>query len=810
MKRSNKSINLKTSDNKTYDGYLDTVLNWGLVIILFMAPFIYIKGINDFANLPQKAFIQISVVFLLLVWLLKCLKTGKCTLLKSPFNLPILGFLFWCLISALYAHNRYEGLITWMHWSASGLMFFLVINNLSSLKNSNRLLTAAFLAGFVAVLVGISQHLFGFSAIPQIMPPAVTFGNRNMAVHFIILTLPLAAGFFFQNTQKIGDWIIAVISSLMIIFLIYSKTRAGWLALSIELILLSGFVFNFKRKNINRALHLILALMAVLSTYIFIRSAWLTLAIALIFLFAFLLREQLSKDNTLGWNNNKLLAVASALPIIFMMLSPEGLKIQYGWLALPVVLIFVFILGRHKVIVAATVLLIIVGSQYHIKPIFKDHIIASKMADITNLIKYKDTLWEQETISIAIMTRLAITRNSLEMIKDNPLTGLGLGNHKVFYPIYHRKVVEDRGFNEQNQLRHAHNDYVQTAVEVGMIGIFFLAWLSFAIFKVAFTLISPGYDRRIRFWTLGILVAISGLMINAFFSFPFQRAIPPFIFMTFIGILGFFYANNATQIDYKISHKWIIVGACALVFIGLIWLVRFHYLDIKCDKHFFRAVEMQRQGNWQGTIAESKKAYHYNPNRSMILFYMGRAYTESGHYKKSIEAVSELIAAYPYKMNALLNMGVAYARLGNYEQAIKAYHKVLQIKPDHANAYQNIGHLFRRQGKIDKALQAFKRASELAPENSLAHLNLGVAEWQNKQYKQAGESFKKAVRFNPEWDMAQKSLGIIYFDFLDEQKKGVVHLKKALKLNPKIKHAAQILERIKHFESKYSRETTNR
>jgi tetratricopeptide (TPR) repeat protein len=436
------------------------------------------------------------------------------------------------------------------------------------------------------------------------------------------------------------------------------------------------------------------------------------------------------------------------------------------------------------------------------KQIFKDEVIASKMADITKLIEYKENLWGQDTISVAVMTRLAIWRNSLEMIKDRPLIGFGLGNHKIFYPIYHRKAVEDQGFSEHSQLKYAHNDYVQTAVELGIIGMFFLGWLGFAVFKVAFSLISPAYSKRIRFWTMGILVSITGLMVNAFFSFPFQRAIPPFIFMAFIGILGFFYANNNNRVDYKIRHKWIVVGACALVFAGLIWLVRFHYLDIKCDRHFLRAVQMDRGRNWQGAIAESKKAYHYNSNRTMTLFYMGHAYTESGNYKNGIEAMSKVIAAYPYNINALLNMGVAYARLGDYEQAIKAYNKVLEIKPDHANAHQNIAHVFRRQGKMDKALEEFRIAAELDPKNSFAHFNIGVAEWQNKRYKEAADSFKKAVGLNPEWDMARKGLGIIYFDYLNEHEKGVVHLKKALELNPKIKGAVQILDRINSFEKK--------
>ena len=130
------------------------------------------------------------------------------------------------------------------------------------------------------------------------------------------------------------------------------------------------------------------------------------------------------------------------------------------------------------------------------------------------------------------------------MINDRPLLEFGLGNHKVFYPLYHRKAIEDDSFGEATQLRRVHNDFLQAFAETGMIGVLLLGWLGFVCIRMAWHLTSTRYSRDVRFWTIGITTGIVGLLVNACFSFPFQRAIPPFVLMILIGILGSFYAEN--------------------------------------------------------------------------------------------------------------------------------------------------------------------------------------------------------------------------------------------------------------------------
>jgi Tfp pilus assembly protein PilF/O-antigen ligase len=684
---------------------LDEVFHWGLVLISFLAPLVFLRGIRDFANLPQSGFIQVGVVFLLLVWLVKGSIRKQCFILKSPLNVPILAFFLWSLASILYAHNRYEGLLAWRPWAASALMFFLVSNDKYGKRRLTHLLAALTISGSLCSLLGIAQHLLGFSWVPQITPPAATFANRNMAAHFIVLTFPLAVVFILNSKRRAQALMSGVAACLMIVFLLYTKTRAAWIALGMEILFLS----------------------------------------------VLLLREGIRGSEALSWGRNKSLAVGLTIVVLFVMVnvSPEGFKWRVGDLV------------RH-----------ITFTEY------------GAVSSAT-----------QDSAPQSIALRRAIWLNTIEMIKDRPWLGLGLGNHKVFYPIYHREVETDPAFGIRFQLREVHNDFLQTFAELGVVGILLLGWIGFVWVRLIMRLMSSRYDSDIRLLVIGITLAILGLLVNSLFSFPFQRAIPPFSIMILMGILGSFYTGDDRQF-YSIRQRWAILCACVVVLVGFIWTVRYNYVETKCDRYLFHVTYLEETKNWHGLIAEAEKAYRWNHARTEILSYVGRAYTEMGRHQKAIDALQRVIAAYPHHMNALLNLGIAYDRMGDDNNAIKAYKRALHIKPDHSRIHSNIAHIYIRQEKLGKALDELMIAAELDPENSVTHYNIGILEMRNGEYSKAADALEMAVQLNPEWDLAHKNLGVVYLRFLGRKKQGREHLVKALKLNPEMKDADRIQEMI--------------
>jgi len=700
----------KTKSPEKIKVVLDGIFRGGLFLLSFFAPFIFLDGLYDFANLPQMAFIQTGVVVVFLLWLIKGAVSGKCTVVRSPFNLPIFGFILWSLISLAYAHNKYEGIMLWMHWAACALMFFLVLNGTREKKDSIRLMAVILVSGSLTALLGITQHLFELSElswIPQVAPPAATFANKNMAVHFIILTCPLAFGFILNSENKVQTWVPSVASALMAVYLVYTGTQAGWVALAVQIVFFS----------------------------------------------AMMIRERFQKTGETYWNKQKTLAAAAAVIVIFLMID--------------------------------------LGAQ----DLKKDLLKLTSTQETTN----GSSKPSSEAYTSSALLRMHIWLNTLIMIKDRPLTGFGLGNHKVFYPLYFRKVVKEKQFSETSQLTNVHNDFLQMGAELGLVGMLLLGWLGFLLTRTVLFLTRSGNSGFVRFSTIGISVAMVGFLVNACFSFPVHRAIPPFVMMSLTGLLASFYDKDARR-WHTIRQRWIILGACVIVFAGLIWLINFHRLGIKCDRHYLEISRLEKSKNWKGVVEEGRWAYSYFPERVKILSYIGRAYIEMGKPREGIEVLKKVIRAYPNHMNALLNIGVAYGNIREHPRALEAYEKVLRIKPDYAKVHNNMANIYMQQKNPDKALVEFKIAAKLDPENSVIHFNVGIVEMQKKRYREAAEAFEKAVKSNPGWDLAHKNLGIAYFQFLNRQKDGLVHLKKALELNPKIADAKHMRDLIKGFE----------
>jgi len=318
-----------------------------------------------------------------------------------------------------------------------------------------------------------------------------------------------------------------------------------------------------------------------------------------------------------------------------------------------------------------------------------------------------------------------------------------------------------------------------------------LCYTAFLLLKIVIGLTSADKPKKARLQTIGIATAVAGISVNAFFSFPFQRPIPPLVLMVFVAMLASLYAGEEKRC-FTLNNQWLILCGCITAFAVLPWGARFHYLGIKSDHHYLNVTRLEKMQNWPGVIEEARWAYHYNPDRVKTLSYMGRAYIEMGKFQEGISVLEKVINAFPNHMNALLNIGVAYGSLGNYEAALETYDRVLIIKPDYSKVHNNLANIYMKQNLPDKAITEFRLAAEYDPLNSVIHFNVGIVEMQRGKYIEAAEAFEKAIELDPKWDLAHKNLGVIYFQYLNNGEKGVAHLKKSLTLNPKIEDADQI------------------
>lgn len=122
---------------------------------------------------------------------------------------------------------------------------------------------------------------------------------------------------------------------------------------------------------------------------------------------------------------------------------------------------------------------------------------------------------EGEFEDISIQGRLIVNSNTIEMIKDYPILGSGLGTFNILYPKY-------RDPRLRTFMNATHNDYLQYAEEMGLFGIGSFILLLVLFFKKNLSLIRNSQDKYLQGLTIGFLISISAIAIHGLVDFNLQ------------------------------------------------------------------------------------------------------------------------------------------------------------------------------------------------------------------------------------------------------------------------------------------------
>ncbi|UCE66966.1 MAG: O-antigen ligase family protein [Candidatus Zixiibacteriota bacterium] len=111
--------------------------------------------------------------------------------------------------------------------------------------------------------------------------------------------------------------------------------------------------------------------------------------------------------------------------------------------------------------------------------------------------------------------RVEIWKDTLELIKQNAIFGVGAGNFPEAYRPYFESAFE-KGF--MKNISHSHNEVLHLFVELGIMGLVLILVLYYIPLKRGFALLKrplSDFDRIILYGSMGILFANLG---NSFFD----------------------------------------------------------------------------------------------------------------------------------------------------------------------------------------------------------------------------------------------------------------------------------------------------
>lgn len=269
--------------------------------------------------------------------------------------------------------------------------------------------------------------------------------------------------------------------------------------------------------------------------------------------------------------------------------------------------------------------------------------------------------------------RLFIWKNSLALLKNNWISGVGLGKFNPNYNHLQAEYFSKNAITSAIAMRaddgyYAFNEWLHFWIETGVAG--FLFFLIITILSLRICLLNI---RKKKNWYGAVLIP---LIVSCLFSYPLHNAILlwVFIFFALYCFIDYFTINNIKKYFYIIF---------AVSFI--LWLMPKTYFYNQYQKA--KNLEKEKYNNQAYSIAKKNFAYLKKDYR-FTTFYSNLLYNTN----RLDEVISTFNTIHPYHCNQILhtNVAKAYNEIGDSINAKKHFLTALYIAPYRLQSRQDL------------------------------------------------------------------------------------------------------------------------
>lgn len=299
------------------------------------------------------------------------------------------------------------------------------------------------------------------------------------------------------------------------------------------------------------------------------------------------------------------------------------------------------------------------------------------------------TLHFKTSPEVTIWERWVYWQDTLKIIKTYPIFGTGIGTFSVIYPQFRNPV--------QNYfLNYAHQDFLQLASEMGLLGLGVFTWLLFSIFRIGVRLIKNNIPRYYKSLIVGSLSGGFGLLIHSFYDFNLHIPANAAIFTIIVAVIpvSFLLINRESN---KKTIFWcnLELSPVLRLFIFLIAAFFILCLAISIIKpylaylHYEQGKILEDNFEWDSAIEEYNKAKELDPRDSSYYYALGNIYTarasfdflDKDYAQLAINNYNRAIRLNPYSGDYYLAAGNLYNILGYRELVLENLNKAISLDP---------------------------------------------------------------------------------------------------------------------------------
>ncbi len=626
--------------------------------------------------------------------------------------------------------------------------------------------------------------------------------NQTMIVNLLTLAIFTYYIFLSIKEEKFGYSVNSLNSPILLFILIAVLsifiTNSFWISIKDFIILLSFYfiyflvINNIKSKDsFNFCLMIFFISASVISLYLSVQYYGLDPFLSDI--------GQLT--STLGNRNYVASYLALTFPVAFSFFLIESEKRKKIFYEIILLIIYTGIIVCHTRAIWAALFfsLLLFGyflSHFKINNVLKDNkkwlIIFFSLFLLITLIYSTDNPLNRSSITAteravssfdmqgsSLRTRLLIWNSTIDMIKDKPVFGSGLGTFPLHYLNYQAKYLQNNPDYVQflGKAAEAHNEYLQIWAEMGIIGL-----LSFLLIIIIFYRTNLGLIKKIKtiegkIIIIGLISGVTVTLIHSIFSFPFHIPAVGAAFWFIIGITiasENIFCNKSKEIkiiDFKkISffseknekgYKWIRITFSIVVLILMVLAINTFVLKpYRAELHLYQGRRWLIDENYRNALPVISYARELDPHNGRVLHALGATYYNLGKYNLGIYYLQEA-KKYMADVNTFYILGLCYSQLNMYKEAEEEFKQAIYLNPKFIEALHYLGQLYFSQEDYDDAIEQWNKILEIEPNFPIKYIvlnNLGIVYQKKQMPDKALEYFLQALQIAPEDSPIEKEI----------------------------------------------------
>jgi len=305
--------------------------------------------------------------------------------------------------------------------------------------------------------------------------------------------------------------------------------------------------------------------------------------------------------------------------------------------------------------------------------------------------------------------RIGIWKNTISIIKEKPLTGYGVGNHKI--AIMKVETAQRNNFTVSD---HAHNDFLEMFSELGIFGLLLYLFVYLSMLIVGVKLIfSKSTKEPHRLLVLISLMILCTYLNDAMFNFPNERATPQIYFAISVSILGAVYlkykkntvkSKKTRRVQNLLSPYTVIAFVVISLPVTIIESVHAYSSKIQYDRII--CYNAKNKGHippsyWQKAFP---KIPNIDESTRPIAISIANMYAQQGDYRTAIDIVLH-DNSNPYLASKENVLAKWYYETDNMDSCLYFADKCLSMKPKHFPTLKIKLNIYKKHNREDKAMQ---------------------------------------------------------------------------------------------------------